>query len=262
MNLIGMGAMCWFVREGKYPPPTETAQEARGLGRFAAVRAVVNFAVQSFSHPVYRWTYLARLLIYAGMPLSGFIVLFARHELGLDLAMVGKYMAWPSFAWLLLAYPTGRLMDRWGPFAIMRLGLCLGAAGYVASFFLAVGAKTFLATTLVTGLAYWIVMLAQIMLAQVVFHPARMGQLSAANVLLQSIVIAAITGPATGFLLERLQAVKWQLAVPLAGTLELGRYRFIYLVLATLYILSLVCLRRAHGQWRNLGGPDAYTPPL
>lgn len=262
LNLVGFGAMCWFVREGDYPAVSDTVQDSHGLGRFAVLRAVANFAVESFSHPVYRWTYLARLMIYACMPLSGIVVLFARHELGLDLATVGRYLAWPSFLWLLLAYPTGRLLDRCGPFTIMKLGLGLGLAGYVASFFYAIGAKTFLTMTLVTGLAYWIVMLAQLMLAQVIFHPARMGQLSAANVLIQSVVIAAVTGPASGFLLEQLKTVQWHLTVPFAGTVELGHYRFIYLMLATLYLASFLCLRRAQVHWRKRGGPGAYTPPL
>jgi MFS family permease len=262
LNLIGIGAMCWFVREGEYPPVVDTVAKSGGLGRLTVFRALANFAIESFSHPVYRWTYLSRLLVYACMPLSGFVVLFARHELELDLGTVGKYMAWPSFAWLLLAYPTGRLMDRIGPFAIMKFGLACGAIGYVASFFVVVGAKTFLTATLVTGLAYWIVMLAQIMLAQVIFHPARMGQLSAANVLIQSVVVALVTGPASGFLLEQAKRVQWHLAPPFAGTVELGHYRFIFIMLAALYALSLLCLARAQTHWRKRGGPHAYAPPL
>ncbi len=262
LNLCGIGAMCLMVREGEYPQVVDKFQSQAGLARFGPLRAAINFATESFSHPVYGWTYLCRLLVYASMPMSGFVVLFARDDLGLDLATAGKYLAWPSIAWLLLAYPTGRLMDRWGPIRIMQLGLTLGIGGFLASFFLIAGPKTFLAATLITGVAYWIVMLAQMMLAQAIFHPLRMGQLSAANALVQSVVIAAITGPASGIVIEALRHTHLALAVPVLGSVDLTHYRFVYLLLAVVYAVSLAAVFQVRRHWLKLGGAAMYAPPL
>lgn len=262
LNLLGIGAMCLMVREGTYPEVVDKVQTQAGLTKFGPLRAAINFAGESFTHPVYGWTYLCRLLVYASMPMSGFVVLFARDDLGLDLATAGKYLAWPSIAWLALAYPTGRAMDRWGPIRVMQLGLLLGIGGYLASFFLIAGPTTFLVATLITGVAYWIVMLAQMMLAQVIFHPMRMGQLSAANVLVQSVVIAAITGPASGFMIEALRHTHVGFSLPALGHVDLTHYRFIYLLLALVYTVSLAGLFKVRRHWMKLGGPSRYRPPL
>lgn len=262
LNLIGMSWLCLVVREGEYEKVVDKIQPRDGLSKFGPIRAILNFAGESFSHPVYRWTYLSRLLIYASMPMSGFVVFFARDDLGLALSTAGKYIAWSAIAWLPLAYLIGRLMDRWGPMRVMQLGLALGIAGYIASFFLITGPRSFLVATLITGTAFWIVMLAQVMLAQVIFHPLRMGQLSSANALVQSIVIAAVTGPASGFLIEAFRDTHWTLPLPGLGVVSLTHYRFIYLVLAVVYTVSLMGLFQVRRHWLRLGGPAAYQPPL
>lgn len=261
-NLVGFGAMCLFVREGKYPAIVDTVQAKDGWRRFGAVRAVVNFAVESFRHPIYRWTYLARLLIYASWPMSSFIVLFAHNDLGLPLDVAGRYMAWPAFAWLLLAYPAGRIMDRCGPIPVMRFALLVSALGYVGSFFLIGGPKTFLVWTLVTGVAFWIAMLAQTMLSLVIFHPTRIGQLSGANTVVQSIVIAAITGPASGLLVAAASHTHVRYSLPGLAEVDLSHYRFIYLLLAAVYFVSLVALTQVRRHWLKLGGATQYQPPL
>jgi hypothetical protein len=55
------------------------------------------------------------------------------------------------------------------------------------SFFFVVGAKTFFVSSMLTGVTYWMIMLGQILLAQEVFSRERMGQLCAANTMIQSL---------------------------------------------------------------------------
>jgi MFS family permease len=91
---------------------------------------------------------------------------------------------------------------------------------------------------------YWMTMLGWILLAQEVFSRERMGQLCAANTMIQSLVVACITGPLTGWLLSMLQNVHWAWRLPIVGLVGLGPYRFINLLLAGVLFLSLFAIYR------------------
>ena len=203
LNLVGFTAVCCFVREGDYPPVVEAV--GAGAARSPLVRSAINFVTESFTHRVYWWAYVARLLIYASIPMSAFLLFFAQREVGLSLDQAGKFLAWPSLAWVVIAYPVGRLMDRWRAIRTLTVALWISAIAYTLSFFFVVGTRTFFVSCLVTGVAYWMIMLAQLMLAQEIFAKERMGQLFAANTMVQSLVIAGVTGPLTGWLLVLLQ---------------------------------------------------------
>jgi hypothetical protein len=89
-----------------------------------------------------------------------------------------------------------------------------------------------------------------------------MGQLSAANSIIQSIVIALLIGPATGWLLDALKGFEFTLDVPLVGPAVIGPYRFVYLMLIALSLVSLFATRMAKRHWDKLGGDENYAPPL
>lgn len=259
--VVGFLLMCVFVREGKYPPPPDEAPPA-GRRRAALVQAVRNFVVQSYSAPVYRWTYFTRLMVYASISISAFILFFARDELHLSYDRAGKLMSWGSFAWLSVAYPMGVLLDRWGGVRTLNLALWLLAISYGLSFLFIVGETTFLVFSLFNGVAYWMVMLSQVMLAQQIFHPQRMGQLSAANVIIQSLLIAIVVSPCVGALLDLLKGYHATWSLPFLGELDIGAYRFVYLMLALACFLSLFGIQRVRVHWLRCGGPNQYQPPL
>lgn len=172
-------------------------------------------------------------------------------------------MSWSALAWLLIAYPLGRLIDRWGSMRVLGLGLAVSAIGYGLSFFFVVGGKTFLISCLVTGTAYWVVMLSQSALTQEVFSQARFAQLGSANVMLQSVVIAFLISPIAGGLLDSMKDFHGQLTIPGVGTVEIGRYRFVNVMLAVVYGLALVGLwqiRRHRRKHTDAAG--VYHPPV
>jgi maltose/moltooligosaccharide transporter len=259
LTLIGFWAMCYAVREGEYPEPTPPPTAAPLQNK--RFRAIHEFMRESFCDPVYWWSYGARLLVYASMPLLGFTLLFAHQELHLEFDVAGKVLAIPAMAWLLFAYPAGLWIERRGAAAVLIASAAFSALLYAWSFIGVVGIKTFILSALLTGLGYWLVMLAQIALAQEIFPAARMGQFSSANAMLQSIVIAVITTPATGWLLESLKGIELSWELPW-GTVEIGSYRFSYLILAVIYAGSWLCTLRARHWWRVHGGPKNYIAPL
>lgn len=263
LNLVGFLALCWFVKEGDYPPVQDRLPKSTsGMSRFGFVRATGNFLAESYTHPVYLWTYFCRICLYAAQALSGFIIFFPRQELGLGLDRVGKLMAWPAFVWLLIAYPVGRLVDHWGAMRVLWHGLILITAGYLASFFLVVGEKTFFVSAMVTGVAFWIVMLAQLKLTQEIFHPDRYSQLAGANTIVQSLMIALVFSPAAGWLLDTLKGWHPALDVPGVGAVVLGPYRTVNLILGVLYALAWLGLLRTRHHWRLLTHAGHYLAPL
>jgi len=263
IGVLGYLAMCFAVREGEYPPVVEKPLPRSGPGRLAIVRTVYNFTTESFTAPLYWWIYVTRLLIYAASWVTGtFLIFFGQRELGLRLDRSDSILAaWPAILWIVLAYPIGRLLDRRGPILVLTVSLALMSAGCLGSFFFITDETTFILGSLLTGATLWVLMLTQLVLSQQLFHPARMGQISSANTLLQSVVIGLVVSPATGWFLDVMKGTTLRLPLPWIGTLSIGPYRFVYLILAVLFLFSLFSILQVHRHWRRLGGPANYVPP-
>lgn len=261
LNLFGFYAVCWFVREGEYPP-VETVPPEKAQGS-SFMRAVRTFVSESYRHPVYLWVYFIRICLYGALlGLTGFIIFFPQYELGMSLAESGRMLAWSSLAWLLFAYPVGQLVDRRGAAFVLHWGLLVITVGYVASFFLVIGPWTFFVSSLVTGVAFWVVMMAQLKLTQEVFHPQRYSQLAGANTIVQSLAIAVIISPGAGWLLDALKGWQHTLEIPAAGPVVLGPYRLVNLMLGLLYGLAWFGLAQVQRQMRKHGAPERYVAPL
>jgi MFS family permease len=250
-------AMCFFVREGKYPPPEPIPAE----GKPRWVESTKTFVKESYGKSVYLWTYLARMMLYATVPVQAFLVLFPQRELGLELDRIGKLSSWGAFAWLPFALPLGWLIDRWGPIRVMTILLWVFLVSITGSFLFVTGEATFFASSLFIGAIFPMLMLAQIVLAQHMFPAARMGQFSSANAMLQAIVIALLIGPGTGILLDALKDFRATLTLPFTGDLSIGPYRLVYAILLVLGVFSLLGIRMARRQWLRHGGPKNYAPP-
>jgi MFS family permease len=261
LNLAGFWAVCALVREHPYPPLSEPPDRGPGGGAGRFVRAAAGFLRVAYRPAVYRWTYLTRVLIFGVNAAAAFVIFFGHEDLGLTYDRSGKVLALSSMGWLLLAHPVGRLLDRWGSVRALGHALWLGAVAYAASFFLIAGEPSFLAASLVTSTLFWFIWSGEIMLAQQIFHRDRMAQLTAANSIAKSVVIAFGLSPATGWLLDRLRGYSGVLPVPLVGVVRVGQYRFIFLMLAGMCLLAWVALGRVAWHWRRLGGPSAYRAP-
>lgn len=259
LNLVGFGLMCWLVKEGAYPPPEPIRGES-GPWLQRVGRATVVYFRESFSDPLNWWTYLCRLMVYAAMTVSSFVVFFPLQELGMNVDAVGHALAWPSFAWMIVAYPVGILIDRWKIFRVLRYALILQCAGYLLSFFLITGPASFLASSIVTGVLFWAIMLGQFMLGQEVFPALKLGQFFSANVVLQSVIIALVVSPFCGWLFDRLKGTESILHLPMVGALHVGPYRYINLVFCAIYLVSLLGLLRVESTLRNRQERSEFNP--
>ena len=175
---------------------------------------------------------------------------------------VGKLLSWPSLAWLFIAYPVGRLIDRTGAMRVLWHSLVAITVGYVGTFFFVVGAKTFFVFSMITGVAFWIVMLAQLKVTQEIFHPQRYSQLAGAGTIVQSIIIALLISPMGGWALDALKGWRHTIDFPGLGPVVLGPYRLVNLMLGALYGLGLLSFFKMQQHWKRLGGPEHYEAPL
>ncbi len=262
LNLGCFLALCRFVREGEYPPVAEV--NPAGAGRSASLwEKARTFCRESYAHPVYLWMYFIRVCLYGvQIGLLNFIVFFPQKELGLSLTEIGHMRTWPLFIWVFIAFPIGQLVDRKGATFVLQWGLVLITLGYLGTVFLVVGPYTYLVSSLVTGVAFWIVMMAQLKLTQEVFHPQRYSQLAGANTIVQSALIAILVSPGAGWLLDHLKGWNTTLALPAAGDVVIGPYRLVNLMIAVLYGLAWFGLRRLSHHMKKHGAPDHYVAPL
>jgi maltose/moltooligosaccharide transporter len=263
LNLVGFTLLCCFVREGRYPP-VEPNSAGEGAGRAARFwGATRTFVRESYRHPVYLWFYFVRVCLYGALlGLSHFTLFFPQHELGLDLMTVGAYRTYPLLIWVVIAFPVGWWVDRRGAGDVLRWGLIMITLGYVLTFLFANGPRTFLAGNLIFGVAFWIVMMAQLKLTAEVFHPQRYSQLAGANTIVQSLLIAVVISPACGWILDSLRGWTHTLAMPGVGDVVIGPYRLVYLMMGACYLLALFGLNRVTHHMRQLGAPANYQAPL
>jgi MFS family permease len=156
---------------------------------------------------------------------------------------------------------VGVLVDRWGAVRVFILSLWLNVGAYALSFFLVTGPVSFFVSSMATGLLFWMVMLTQMVFLQTLVDPNRFAQISSANSLVQSVLIAGAISPAVGKLLDLLKNYHRIWRLPAIGPVDVGPYRFVFLVLAALFAVALVCARQTRRHWLMRGGPDAYEPP-
>lgn len=263
LNFIGFMALCWFVREGEYPPVVESVPATAQRGWIArTLHSCTIYFRESFSHPIYRWMHLSTLAMYGTAALTPFLLFFSRDELGMTVDQTGKLMSWSSVAWLVFAYPIGTALDRRGSFPILLAILWVLAICSAGSFLYVVGPATFLVSATLLGMGYWVMMLARLKLVYDIFHVDRLGQLSSASALVKATCLAFVLNPLIGWTLDHLREVHVVRELPLAGPVMFTHYRFSFLFLVGLYATALVSVTRVRSHWRRLGGPAAYQAPL
>lgn len=258
-NLVGYMALCRFVREGEYPPVEQVRRV--GSGRWRLVSSVRDFVVKAFTSRLYWWVYLHRVTMTGAFAVMPFVLYFAHEELGMSYDRTGKLMAWASAAWLLVAYPMGLLMDRWPATRVMALALWIQTITCAASFCFIEGEATFLVSSTLSGVAYWMLMIGGFKLICDLFSKQRLGQLASASALLNSLFVLCVVTPLIVWLFAALKGMNLRLALPGFAPMTVGHYRYSFLLMALMYAVSLFALERVRRLWLAHGGPDAYVPP-
>jgi maltose/moltooligosaccharide transporter len=228
--------MCWQVKEGDYPPPPV---EDHGHW-WSGIR---NYAQECFGYSYYWWAFL----VYSAAQWMGianiFAVLFYRDEVGMPLDFIGRMLAWGSIFVVVLAYPFGILLDRWGCHKALILGSSLVAISSLLMFFFSSSRESYVTFTIIRivvsgltflGLAKWTVE---------VYPRDRYGQFGSAGGLFCSLG-GIVLGPVCGW---------W-----MGGA---GHYRYYLVWIAFFGLITTAAAVIVYRKWKALGGPGNYQPP-
>lgn len=254
LYFFGVGSMCLFVREGRYPEPTEEDQhKSRGL------EALKSYFQESFCHKFY-WTKF--LFVSSGNIKSvglGVFMVFFYQDMGLSLGDIGKAAAITSLAVLATAYFASIFIDRWHPLRITTYSTIFSLVFIVPNF-------VWLFVTLNPAAFFWLNMLgAGLIIAfsnsislvaylpfDMRLHPkSRFTQFCSAQTLLRS-VCTMFAGVLGGLYFDRLK-----LLFPDANF----AYRFWFLWAIFWTLISAGLVYSLYRQWHVLGGDRHFHVP-
>lgn len=228
--------MCWRVKEGEYPPPLA---EAHGHW-FDGIR---NYAKECFGHSYYWWVFLAYACFGWAGACNVFGVFFGRDEMHLTLDLMGKVGAYTSVMLILLTYPFGVILDRWGSQKTLIVNQLVIAVTAVLAFYLITGKVSFIVWSVVRSVPGSLAGLAMMKWTVDVYPRDRYGQFGSAGALFSSIG-AILLGPVAGWYID------W-----------VGIYRYMFVWNAAFTLLGTIATWVVYKRWKAFGGPDNYQAP-
>ena len=229
--------MCLRVKEGEYPPPDK--KEERGHW-WSGIR---NYAMECFGHPLY-------LLIFAVYGLntwsgaSGvFNIFFIRDQLGLTLDQVGKMSACIGVACIIIIYPLGILIDRWGSHKSI-IAACFAACIFrLAGFFMIRDYWTLLLWSFLVNVPLAMVGLTMSKWLIDLYPRDRYGQFGSAGAMTAS-VGGAMLGPLSGWLFDCIKD-----------------YRYVWLWPVLFHFGAGFAAWLVYRKWKTMGGESGYKAP-
>jgi Na+/melibiose symporter-like transporter len=229
--------MCRNVKEGEYPPPAEE--------RGNAAQLYFSYFRQCFIVPIYRWSFVVRLI--AGMSVcSGtFMIFFQRDTLGVSMNDLGHLQMLTYGASAILLVPMGWICDRFSPFRIQVLCIFAGLIFTVLNFLFNVNEHMLILFTLLSLPITVAGGLAGSAVTMEVYPSEKFGQYFAAgNIMGTGIKILGMY--LIGSFLDHCH----------------NNYRMIYIWGFFWDSMGFVFLWLFYREWRRLGGPEHYIPPL
>jgi len=251
LYFIGFSLMCFFVKEGPYPPPPD-AEPPKGL-----TGIIKAFGKQSFSVRFYWYFYLMNAFgAMAGA--CGMYNVFFNKQMGLTLAQMGKLGAYGGIASLAATYFTAIFVDRWHPLRISAYNAVFSAIG-------GFGGWIWVAVTLPGTVYFWLSFGGMLVfqfgsvLAGACGIPLFMrlmpkslyGQFSSANAIVGSLAVI-IGGMLAGPFMD---GVTWLCH----GSDFAYRWKFVWPWVFGCISAVFVCL--GYREWKRLGGDENYRPP-
>ena len=252
LYFVGFGLMCFFVKEGPYPPPPDAGEPPRGLKAIAQA-----FGKQSFSAKFYWYFYLMNAFgSMAGA--CGFAGVFFNKQMGLTLAQMGELAGYAGIASLVATYFTAIFVDRWHP---LRISAYMAVFGAVMGF----GGWIWVAVTRPGNFFFWLSLGGMLVtrfgavlqdacgipLFMRLMPKSLYGQFSSANAMVRSfatIVGGLLAGPF-------MDGVTWLCR----GSDFAYRFIFIWPWIFGSISATFICL--GYREWKRLGGDDNYRPP-
>ena len=259
----GLYSMCFFVKEGKYPPPEEIPADKSKFQRVFG--ALIDYFRQCFSVPYYRWIIVALLLANISFhPINDFSIQYAK-AIDVPDSTYGQLLAITYCFSIVLSYPLGALADRFHPirtsfvslaaYAALMLvgwlvvgnpwqkeityhipGLMSGSKSLVLSSF----AIVFIIHGVVSGCFFTLSSSLPLRL----FPGSIFAQFASANAMILALGTTIIV-PAFGYFLD----------------VQDSNYHLLFLLGAVLSLISAVAFVKIHFYYKRFGGDAGYVAP-
>jgi MFS family permease len=262
LYFVGFGLMCFFVKEGEYPPPPPYVDGKTGL-----VPAIKTFAVECHFTPHYWYQWLicffGSISGSAGAIGSGVMTafgLFFYMAIGLNKAQMGNIFGTVLVASAALILVSGWLADRYHPIRVVIAGSALGLFVVTPVNFI------WLFWHPSSNVAYWVCMAMGVglmapanalngvydpPLLMRLFPKSRYGQFCSTNAIWRTIG-GIIGGTVAGMFLDFM-------------TRFVGKeqaYFYIPLWQFLFGVPSFWLLLKMYQSWKKLGGDQSYMPPV
>jgi len=245
LYLFGFSLMCSRVKEGEYPPP-EDIGENPGIIEQAKI-----YITECFKYKIYVNLFLFSIFSYMASTIAlANVVIFHTDGIGLSLEQIGKVGAAIGIVTMVLAYPSGWLVDKFNAMRITLLMLFPIMAFQGASFFLMRDFNSFVA--LEGGRAVFLSLLgaATYPMLIVIFPKDKFGQFCSCNGAMRSVAMM-LAAPLMGFILDLLTD---------AGRSKFD-FRWGYMLGTVCYVFAFFFLYNVYREWKARGGIKAYVAP-
>ena len=237
--LVIFSLMCFFVKEGAYPPPLPPPGQSTRV-----MTAVRTYFQDCFSNSYYVYLFLSVALVWVAFtPFNLFVFAYAK-SVNLSLDTVGKFMALQLLLSLLQAFPAGWLVDRFHVLRVTTAVMVLYTAVSLVAFFVVRDAGTFAFFLVLFGTITGLWLTVSNPLGPVLFPRIKYATFDSARVGCYSLGIM-LAGPLCGAVLDRLG----------------HRYEYVFLWAFVFNVLALGCLFIVYRKFKHYGGIKNYIAP-
>jgi MFS family permease len=235
---ISFMLMCFQVKEGEYPEPSDDKERKN----FSS--SVKLYFKECFSNPYYRWFFLGTAFNAASVICrTMFNIFFARENLGMTLDQYGKIMSWGMLLALVLYIPLGFLIDKFHPIRIYIVGIVLVVLTNIFGYFMINSYETFFIFSMSLAVVYAIQSASNLPLYVALLPKERWGQFCSAQAMFQAFILI-IANYGGGLMID------W-----------IGDYRFIFIWDAIFTSIALIAIIFVYVGWKKYGGQKAYVAP-
>lgn len=244
LYLFGFGLMCFFVKEGEYPPPDD-------LGETPSIMDQAKIYIREcFGHPIY-WLMFA----YTGLQIAsrsagiGGLV-FNKDALGISLQEMGMVGAVSGFISMGLQFPAGWMVDKFHPLRMtLYMQLIITPLQFLMYFFM-LGLKSYVAFEGMKLVIFSLYGAAGIPLLITIFPKDKYGQYCSCNGMIKS--FAAMPAAFLGAFF-----IDW---ITSYGN-DKDAYRWMFMWSGVFQAASAVVLLAVYFMWKRRGGDKGYVPP-
>ena len=242
LYLVCFMLMCFFVKEGEYPPPKAVQRQGMPVAKRLAEWIGIYFR-QCYRHWFFTFLFLGTALNNASTVCRGtFNLLFATKELQMTAGQFGKVMAVGAVVSAGVVVLTGYLMDRLHPLRVFVASGVIVIAANVWGYFYVTDYASFFVVGIAISVVYAVQFVSNGPVFIELFPPDKFGQFSSANAMMNSVLLI-FANYFGGVAIDRFG------------------YRFIFVWDTIFTVGATAALLFVYVRWKQLGGAERYTPP-